>query len=168
MNQHRESFNILRRDGRWGLLAFWRSRQSRAHSKQRALNPFGPIVDFLVGADATGKAQHGIQFVDGAIRLNAQVCLRDAYAAGQTGLSAVSTFRCDTHISSPFTPSASANGFRDSSTRIRITLRRAARSYRRTKSASRKSMTRGGRSENNCFSQKNQGSVAPISSTVRA
>src|SRR5260370_34482139 len=127
MNQLRQGFNILRRDGRRGLLAFWRSRQSRAHSKQGALNPFGPIVDILVSADATGKAQHGIQLVNCAIRLNAQICLRDAYAAGQTGLSAVSTFRCDTHISSPCTSSVSPKASMDSSTRIRITLRRAVR-----------------------------------------
>src|SRR5260370_725752 len=94
---------------------------------QRALNPFGPVVNLLVGADATGKAQHRIQLVNGAIRLNAQVCLRDAYAAGQTGLSAVSTFRCDTHISSPCTSSVSPKASMDSSTRIRITLRRAVR-----------------------------------------
>src|SRR5438270_2084311 len=105
MNQLGQCFDVLRRDRRRRFFTLRWSRQCRSHAKQSTLNSFGPLADLVVCADAAGKAQNCIQLVHSAIRLNAEVCLRNAHAAGQPGLSPVTTCRSDTHISSPCTSS---------------------------------------------------------------
>src|SRR6185312_2708873 len=72
MDEIGKSFYIVKRDDGSVLLILRRGGQRASNTKEPPLNLLGPGADILVVADAAGKAQHGVQLIDGAVGLDAQ------------------------------------------------------------------------------------------------